>query len=118
MIPRIIPSLLLAFTLLVLPGSAHAGEKSKPRPTPNHHHTTIESVSATSITISAPGGLQTFKIASTTDITYRGQTVTVDQLQAGMRVKITPDSVDETVAGEILADEAPVDPPPPKNSKN
>jgi hypothetical protein len=118
MIPRIVPSVLLAFTLLVLPGFAHAGQKSKPRPTPNHHHVTIESVSATSITISEPGGLKTFKIASTTEITYRGQTVPVDQLQPGMRVKITPDSVDETVAGDILADEAPVDPPPPASSKN
>jgi len=108
---RIILPLLLAIGLLTLPAAVRAGSP-KPRATPNHHHVTIESVSPTSITVNAPDGTKTYKIASTTEITFKGETVTVDQLQAGMRVQVTPDAVDETVAGEIIADDPPHDPAP------
>lgn len=85
---------------------------SKPRPTPVHHHVTIESVSADSITINQPGGVKTFKIGPHTEITFKGQTATVDQLQSGMRVQVTPDAADDDTAGEIMADDPPHDPTP------
>ena len=86
--------------------------KGKARATPVHHHVTIESVSATSITIDEPGGVKTYKIDKTTEITFKGQAATVDQLQAGMRVEVTPDAADETLAGQIQADDPPHDPTP------
>jgi hypothetical protein len=110
MIPRVILPLVLTLGLLCLPGTGQA--KSKPRPTPAHHHVTIESVSATSITVSQPGGVVTYKITPSTEITFAGQTTTVDQLQSGMRVQIIPDAADDTAAGEIQADAPPVDPTP------
>ena len=110
MIPRLSLPIVLALSLAWLPCAAQAKE-SKPKPTPNHHHVTIESISSDSITVKEPGGDKTYKIASTTEITYDGQPTTVDQLQEGMRVQVVPDAVDETVAGEIDANEAPKDPP-------
>jgi hypothetical protein len=112
MTPRIILPVLLTIGLLALPSAVRAGNTPKPRPTPNHHHVTIEAVSTDSITIDQPGGAKTYKIASTTEITFKGETATVDQLQPGMRVQVTPDAVDETVAGEIIADDPPHDPTP------
>jgi hypothetical protein len=112
MIHRFILPILLAVGLLALPASVRAGNTSKPKPTPNHHHVTIEAVSPDSITVNQPGGSKTYKIALSTEITFKGQTVTVDQLQVGMRVQVTPDAVDETVAGEIIADDPPHDPTP------
>jgi len=111
MTPRIILPVLLALGLLTLPGALRAGEP-KPRPTPVHHHVTIEAVTTDSITINEPGGDKTYKITRDTEITFKGETTTVDQLQPGMRVQITPDAVDETVAGEIQADDPPHDPTP------
>lgn len=108
---RIILPILLALGLVTLPAAVHAGN-SKPKATPNHHHVTIESISPTSITVNEPGGDKTYKIALSTEITFKGQTTTVDQLQVGMRVQVTPDAVDETVAGEIIADDPPHDPAP------
>jgi hypothetical protein len=120
MIPRIIIPVILSLGLVCLPGIAQA-KSSKPKPTPNHHHVTIESVSATSITINQPGGVVTYKITPSTEITFKGETATVDQLQAGMRVQVTPDAADDSAAGEIQADDPPHDPtpvprltPPPK----
>jgi hypothetical protein len=119
--PRIFLPIALALGLLCLPQGVQA-KASKPKPTPNHHHVTIETVSATSITVDEPGGVKTYKITANTEITFKGQTVTVDQLQAGMRVQVTPDAADEDTAGEIMADDPPHDPtprpkvtPPPKN---
>ena len=58
---------------------------------------------ATSITINQPGGVLTYKITPFTEITFKGQTTTVDQLQAGMRVQVIPDAADAATAGEILS---------------
>jgi hypothetical protein len=115
LIPRLIPALILALGLCLPPFQAVAG--SKPRPTPNHHHITIESVSSSSITINEPGGVKTYKIGPHTEITFKGETATVDQLQAGMRVQITPDAADEDTAGEIQANDPPKDPTTPAPKK-
>lgn len=110
LISRFIPSAVLVLGLCLPTLQAVAG--SKPRPTPVHHHVTIESVSSSSITINEPGGVKTYKIGPHTDITFKGQTATVDQLQAGMRVQVTPDAADEDTAGEIQANDPPHDPTP------
>jgi len=96
--------------------------KTKPR-TVAHHHTIIESVTSGSITVQTTGekdaATQTYKILPTTEITFNGQTVTADQLQAGQRVDVTPDGADDSVAGQITAsDPPPADPTPaPKHPK-
>ncbi len=110
MIPRIVLPVFLAITLC-LPRIAQAGNV-KPRATPVHHHTVIESVSADSITITQADGSKTYKITANTEITFKGDTVTVDQLQAGMRVQVTPDAADEDTAGAITANDPPHDPTP------
>jgi hypothetical protein len=89
-------------------GVSHVDAKGKGKPRPTPFHITIESVSSDSITVNSPGGVQTYKITHNTEITFKGETVTVDQLQAGERVEVTPDSVDPTAAEMIQAD----DPPP------
>jgi hypothetical protein len=109
-IPRLIPPIMLVLGLC-LPASQAVAD-SKPRPTPVHHHVTIESVSSTSITINEPGGVKTYKIGPHTEITFKGETTTVDQLQAGMRVQVTPDAADDQTAGEIQANDPPHDPTP------
>lgn len=109
MTPRILVPLVIALSICVF-SPVHAG--SKPRPTPVHHHVTIEAVSATSITINEPGGVKTYKITPNTEISFKGQTATVDQLQAGMRVQVTPDAADDNTAGEIAANDPPHDPTP------
>jgi hypothetical protein len=110
MIPRIILPTLLSLALC-FPCITQAGN-SKPRATPVHHHTVIESVSSDSITVTQADGTKTYKITPNTEITFKGETATVDQLQAGMRVQVTPDAVDEDTAGEIAASDPPHDPTP------
>jgi hypothetical protein len=117
MIPRIILPIVLALgfcSLAVTHADAKGGGKAKPRPTP--FHITIESVSTDSITVNQPGGVKTYKITKDTEISFKGNTVTADQLQSGMRVEVTPDSVDQGVAGMIQADDPPA-PPPVKPAK-
>ena len=84
----------------------------KPRATPVHHHTVIQAISADSITVSQTGGAKTYKITASTEISFKGETTTADKLQAGMRVSVTPDAVDETVAGQIAANDPPKDESP------
>jgi len=79
-----------------------------------HHHTVIAEVSADSITVNDAAGTQTYKITANTEITFKGDTTTASQLQAGMRVQVTPDSVDPDTAGQIAADDPPKDPKPRK----
>ena len=84
-----------------------------PTPRPRvHHHTLIETVSADSITITAGETEKTFKITKDTEVTFKGTTTTADQLQAGMRVSITPDAVDPTIAASVQANDPPKDPTP------
>jgi len=111
MIPRSILTLMLALgfcSLAVSHADAKARGKVKPRPTP--FHMTIESISADSITVNDPDGAKTYKITKDTEITFKGDTVTTDQLQTGMRVEVTPDAVDENTAGMIQADDPPAAP--------
>jgi len=115
MIPRFALPFLLALTLCTA-SPAFAGN-AKPRATPVRHHVVIESVSGDSITIERPGGSKTFKITVNTEITFKGQTVTADKLQAGMRVQVTPDAADEDTAGQINANDAPKDPSTPAPKK-
>jgi hypothetical protein len=89
----------------------------KPKATPVHHHTVIQTVSADSITISQAGGDKTFKITKNTEILFKNETTTADKLQAGMRVQVTPDSADPTVAGQISANDPPKDPSTPAPKK-
>lgn len=111
MTPRILLTLVAAIGVSMLAVTpANAGTKAKP--TPAHHHVTIESVDASSITINEPDGVKTYKILPSTEITFQGQDTTVDQLQVGMRVQVIPDGGDDTVAGEIQAGPPPVDPTP------
>jgi hypothetical protein len=118
MIPRITLRLLLVLGLcsLALTHVDAKGGKAKPRPTP--FHITIESVSSDSITVNDPGGVKTYKITHNTEISFKGDTVTVDQLQAGMRVEVTPDSVDAGTAEMIQASDAPLPPKAPKAPAN
>ncbi len=113
MIPRNVLPALLAIALfgLGMPRIADAGN-TKPRATPPRHHTVIESVSSDSITITQADGSHTYKIDANTEITFKGQTTTADQLQAGMRVQVNPDAADQNLAAQISADDAPKDPTP------
>jgi hypothetical protein len=113
MIPRIVIPVLLAvgFCSLAI-NHADAKGKGKPRPTP--FHVTIEAVSSDSITINDPSGVKTYKIDKNTQITFKSDTVTADQLQSGMRVEVTPDSVDPTLAEMIQADDPPAAAPEPR----
>jgi hypothetical protein len=113
MISRIILPIVIALGLCI-PQFAHAGFPTpRPKRTPSHHHTVIESVSADSITISASGGDKTYKITTNTEITFKGETVTADKLAVGMRVSVTPDAADEESAGQISANDPPHDPATP-----
>ena len=95
-----------------MPRLAEAGTP-KVRPTP--HHTVIESVSADSITITNANGNKTYKITPATEIMFKNQLTTVDKLQTGMRVQLTPDAVNEENAGKIEANDAPT--PRPEKAK-
>jgi len=108
MIPRIMLPLFLVVGLCCLSltnADAKHGGKAKPRATP--FHVTIESVSADSITVDDPGGAKSYKINKDTEITFQGNDITADQLQVGMRVEVTPDAVDDSLAGVIQADDPP-----------
>ena len=94
---------------------AHAEEKKKRDSFPTPYpiiHITIEKVSSRWITVAEPGGEKTYKITKSTEITLKGDTVTVHRLRTGMRVEVTPDAVDQKAAGFIQADDPP--PAPPK----
>jgi len=110
MIPRIAFPLLVALALW-LPSPVEANPTPKPY---IPHHTVIESVSADSITITSASGDKTYKITNETEITFKGDTVTADKLEAGMRVQVTPDSSDEGTAGRIEANDPPKEAPSPK----
>jgi hypothetical protein len=110
MFPRIILPIMLALGFCSI-AVTHVDAREKPKPRPTPFHITIESVSPDSITVNQPGGVKTYKITKSTEITFKGDTVTVDQLQSGMRVEVTPDSVDQGTAEMIQADDPP--PPPP-----
>jgi len=58
--------------------------------------------------------VKTYKIDHNTEITFKGNTVTTDQLQTGMRVEVTPDSVDPGLAEMIQADDPPAAAPAPR----
>lgn len=113
MIPRILLPILLTVALCISP--AARGETKKRVVV--HHHTVIESVSADSITITAADGTHSYKITKDTEITFKGQTATADQLQAGMRVTVTPDAADDTAAGMIAANDPPKAEPSPTPKK-
>ena len=108
---RILIPCLLAIALCLSPAARAGFPTPKPRV---HHHTVIEAVTADSITISAPDGDKTYKITKSTEITFKGETTTADQLQTGMRVSVMADSADETVAAQIQASDAPKEPAPKK----
>jgi hypothetical protein len=84
--------------------SARAKSTARAHATP--YHVTIASISPTSITINQPGGKATYKIVAGTEITFDGENATTDRLGVGMSVEITPDPVDDTIAGFIQADDS------------
>ena len=101
--PRILLPAIMALALI-----SPAAWAGNPTPRPRvHHHTVIESVSADSITVDDPGGAKSYKINKDTEITFQGNDITADQLQVGMRVEVTPDAVDDSLAGVIQADDPP-----------
>jgi hypothetical protein len=83
-----------------------AGGK-KPAPVAPHH-TTIQTISATSITIKQSSGSKTLAITQDTVITFKRQTVKFDALKPGMRVSFVAGS-DPTVAARIDADDPPTE---------
>ena len=103
MIPRIVLPILLVLALCMSQGAL--ADSPKPRPTP--HHSVISAISADSITVDQAGGPKTYKITKDTEITFKGDTVTVDKLAVGMRVTVEPDSTDDTAAGQINANDPP-----------
>ena len=96
---------------LVLPGASGA-PKPTPRPPFKPPYNVIQSVdaSAKTITIGHVNSLDTstsqYKINQFTDIQVNGEKGTVDQLQTGMKVSVTPGS-DPKVADRIVAGPAP-----------
>lgn len=112
MIPRI--SLVLIAITLCLPRILQADTPK--RPARVRHHMIIDSVSADSITIELTnddsGTSKTYKITKATEISFKGQETTADQLQQGMRVSVTPDPADDTVASVIQAEDPPKDSSP------
>jgi len=111
---RLSPALLFILPIaiaLCAPRFAAAGNPTpRPRMTPGHHHTVIESISSDSITITQADGSKTYKITKNTEITFKGEETTADQLQAGMRVQVEPDAADDTAAASITANDPPKDP--------
>lgn len=87
------------------PGAGDRHEREEPR------HTTVESVSADSISIQGAKGSKSFKITKDTVFTFKGKTVKADELKPGMRVSVSA-GVDPTVAARIAADD------PPKESEH
>ncbi len=122
MTPRRTVAILLSLALVFcLPHFTQAKyPKGKLSPTPGEGHTVIESVSSDSITVSTTGGgggANTYKINSFTEITYDGQDTTVNQLQPGMRVTVTPDGADADTAAIVNANAAPTEPTPKPKPK-
>ena len=105
LIPLIVSAICLACLLPLAGAKSWPKTKEKARPTP--FHVVIESVSASSITVKKQEGDVTYKIDRNTEISYKGQTVTADQLQAGMRVSVTADAVDATLASLVQAEDPP-----------
>ena len=96
---------------LALPGASGA-PKPTPKPPFKPPYTVIQSVDATAktITVGHVNSMDTattqYKITQFTDIQVNGEKGTVDQLQTGMKVSVTPGS-DATVADRIVASPAP-----------
>ena len=95
---------------LVLPGFA-----GTPKPTPKPFkppYNVIQSLDATAKTItvghvnSVDTSTPLYRITPTTEIQVNGEKATIDKLQTGMKVSITPGS-DSTVAERIVASPAP-----------
>jgi hypothetical protein len=77
----------------------------------SHRATTIDSVSADSISIKGAKDAKTYKITKDTVFTFKGKTVKADEIKPGMRVSVSA-GTDPTVAARITADD------PPKESEH
>ena len=103
-------TLFLALSL-ALPGTSWGGPKPTPKPFKPPYNV-IQSVDATAQTIvvghvnSMDTSTQTYKITQYTDIQVSGDKKTVADLQAGMKVSVTP-GADPAVAERIVAGPAP-----------
>ena len=84
-ISYLLPALAL-FLLMASP--AFGASKKKPSPTPSQAPT-IESVTATSITVKEATTTKTLAITQFTEITVNGQRATAAELKSGMTVNIT-----------------------------
>jgi len=105
--PRILSVLLFSVALALVSQTVFAGASATPKPRP-HHYNKITDIDKDSISTSDDKVTKTYKIDKNTEITYNGETVTVDKLSVGLKVEVDP-GVDEDVAGRIVAS----DPPPP-----
>jgi len=92
------------FAIAKSSGSGNGGKKAAPVVP---HHTTIQTISATSITIKS-SGTKTLTITQDTVITFKRQTVKFDALKPGMRVSFVAAS-DPTIAARIDADDPPAE---------
>jgi hypothetical protein len=96
---------------LVVPDLAFAKSLGGKKPAPSSpvpHHTTISSITATSITVKEPKGLRTLAITQFTQFTYKGSAVRWEALKPGMRVAIGA-GTDPNTAERVDADDAPSD---------
>jgi hypothetical protein len=98
----------LVIAALVAPavmGADTPAPSPKPKKTPKVHMV-IGSVDANSITVKEGDKTTTYKITPQTEITFKGNTATVADLKAGMRVDVTA-STDQSVADRIAANDPP-----------
>ncbi len=97
--------LLLGIAFVLISQTAIAGKpKPKPKPTP-HPPNKITAISEDSITISDGKVKKTYKINGDTEITYNGETATVNTLTVGLRVDVVV-GLDEGVAARIATFDA------------
>jgi hypothetical protein len=95
---------------------SHAATKPPPPPrkqekaTPVPTHTTIEAISADSITLNEPNGKKTYKITKDTEFDLKGEKVKLEDLKVGMRASVSVGSSPD-VARRISASEAPPEAP-------
>jgi hypothetical protein len=111
----LLPLLVIVFAVFA-PTSVYPASKTKTKATPVPiYHTTIGSISADSITVNLPNKkTATYKITLSTEIYYEGKKVAANALQSGMRVSVSPASMNADAAGTILASAPPKSPPIPK----
>ncbi|MCX6966308.1 MAG: hypothetical protein NTZ46_00760 [Verrucomicrobia bacterium] len=99
------PWILGVITLVLAFSPAFAGAP-KATPTPPPRHTVIGSISSESITVDTGLKTKTYAITKLTKFYFKGAPVSLNELQAGMRVNVVP-GFDGKTASIITALDAP-----------